>query len=98
MTNSSAPHLIDALARIARRYPVGRKLVTSPTRGGGRELLRRLSLGGPGWVCLEVVTQAQWALGLAREGMGQVALRAMDAHVESALAEDSGQPSFALPR
>ena len=26
------------------------------------------------------------------------ALRAMDAHVESALAEDSGQPSFALPR
>jgi hypothetical protein len=26
------------------------------------------------------------------------ARRAMDAHVESALAEDSGQPSFALPR
>ena len=79
MTNSSAPHLIDALARIARRYPVGRKLVISQTRGGGRELLRRLSLEGPGWVGFEVVTQAQLALGLARDGMEQAALRAMDA-------------------
>ena len=89
MTNSSAPHLIDALARIARRYPVGRKLVISQTRGGGRELLRRLSLEGPGWVGFEVVTQAQLALGLARDGMEQAALRAMDTFDERALLDEA---------
>ena len=84
--NSAAPHLVDSLARIARRYPVGRKLVVSQTRGGGRELLRRLSLEGPGWIGFEVVTQAQLALRLARDGMEGASLRAMDAFDRKAFA------------
>ena len=68
MTNSSAPHLVDALARIAQRYPVGRKLVISQTRSGGRDLLRRLSPAGPGWIGFEVVPQAPLPLRLARAG------------------------------
>ena len=89
MTNSSAPHLVDALARIAQRYPVGRKLVISQTRSGGRELLRRLSLEGPGWIGFEVVTQAQLALRLARDGMEGASLRAMDAFDQKALLDES---------
>ena len=87
MTTSSAPHLVDALARIARRHPVGRKLVISQTFGVGRELLRRLSLEGPGWIGFEVVTQAPLALRLARDGMERASMRAMDALDERALLE-----------
>ena len=89
MTTSSAPHLVDALARIARRHPVGRKLVISQTFGVGRELLRRLSLEGPGWIGFEVVTQAPLALRLARDGMERASLRAMDAFDERALLDES---------
>jgi hypothetical protein len=89
MTTSSSPHLVDALARIARRHPIGRKLVISQTFGGGRELLRRLSLEGSGWIGFEVVTIAPLAFQLAREGMDRASLRAMDAFDETALLDES---------
>jgi CRISPR/Cas system-associated exonuclease Cas4 (RecB family) len=89
MTTSSSPHLVDALARLARRHPVGRKLVISQTFGGGRELLRRLSLEGLGWIGFEVVTIAPLALRLAREGMERASLRAMDPFDERALLDES---------
>ena len=86
---SSVPHLVDVLARIARQHPVGRKLVVSPTFGGGRELLRRLSLEGLGWIGFEVVTQAPLALRIARDAMERASLCAIDAFDERALLDES---------
>jgi hypothetical protein len=89
MTTSSSPHLVAALASIARRHPVGRKLLVSPTFGGGRELLRRLSLEGLGWIGFEVVTPAPLALRLARGEMEKASLRAMGAFDQGALLDEA---------
>lgn len=89
MTTSSSPHLVAGLASIARRHPVGRKLLVSPTFGGARELLRRLSLEGLGWIGFEVVTPAPLALRLARGEMEKASLRAMDAFDQGALLDEA---------
>ncbi len=95
---SSVPHLVDVLARIARQHPVGRKLVVSPTFGGGRELLRRLSLEGLGWIGFEVVTQAPLALRLARGAMERASQRVLDAFDERALLDESLDAAMVVER
>ena len=89
MTTSAAPHLVEALARVAQRRPVARKLIVSPTFGGGRELLRRLSLDRAGWVGFEVVTTRPLATRLAREELERSSLRIVDAFEQQALLDEA---------
>ena len=89
MTTSAAPHLVEALARVARRRPVARKLIVSPTFGGGRELLRRLSLDSGGWVGFEITTTRPLATQLAREELERSSLRIVDAFEQQALLDEA---------
>jgi ATP-dependent helicase/nuclease subunit B len=73
------------LARVAKRHPVGRKLIVAPNVAAGRELLRRLSLTHGGWIGFEVTTPRPLALRLARGSMESAALSALDAFEEQSL-------------
>ena len=73
------PHLVEALARIAKKNRVARKLVVSPNIAAGRELLRRLSLTYGGWIGFEVTTPRPMALRLARAAMERAGLSTLDA-------------------
>lgn len=92
----SAPKLVEALARVAAKSPVSRKLVVAPTLGEGRELLRRLSLLGKGWVGFEVTTPRPLALRLARPRMEQLEVLALDAFERQALLDEA--IDAAMPR
>lgn len=85
----SAPKLVESLARAATESPIARKLVVAPTRAAGRELLRRLSLLGDGWVGFEVITPRPLALRLARSAMEQGGLAALDAFGRQALLDEA---------
>jgi len=96
----AAPRLVEALARAGRRDPVARKLLISPNVVVGRELLRRLSLGGRGWIGFEVTTVGNLAHllaepGLERGGLGVVDAfehqALLDAALDSALAVEGGR-------
>jgi RecB family exonuclease len=97
MTVSSSPtsHLVAALARLARKHPVERKLVVAPTFGTGRELLRRLSLAGKGWIGFEVTTPRPAALRVARGAMNQAGLRILDAFEQQALIDEAMDAALA---
>ena len=89
MSSPSTPHLVDALARLAQRRPVARKLIISPTFGGGRELLRRLSLEGVGWIGFEVTTLRPLATRLARQEIERAGLRTIDGFEQQALLDEA---------
>ncbi|MEX2470790.1 MAG: PD-(D/E)XK nuclease family protein [Gemmatimonadota bacterium] len=82
-------HLVASLAREARRHPVGRKVLVTPTMGGGRELLRRLALERGGWVGFEVATPRPMALRVAGDAMARRAVRALDAFEQHAFLDDA---------
>lgn len=86
-TQSGQLHV--ALARVARGHRLGRKLLVTPTMGGGRELLRRLALETGGWVGFEVTTPRPLAMLLARRSMSRAGLKALDAFDEHALVDES---------
>ncbi|MDA1102667.1 MAG: PD-(D/E)XK nuclease family protein [Gemmatimonadetes bacterium] len=81
----AAPQLVDSLARVGRKYRVARKLVVAPNFGVGRELLRRLSLEGEGWIGFEITTPARLAHRLARSGLAQLGTSVLDKFDEQAL-------------
>ena len=65
----SGPQLVRSLARASAKHATARKLLVSTTVAAGRELLRRLSLTGEGWIGFEVTTPRPLALRLARPAM-----------------------------
>jgi ATP-dependent helicase/nuclease subunit B len=91
MTSTSAapPHLVGSLARVARKHRVARKLLVCPTRSAGRELLRRLSLSGTGWIGFEVTTPRPLALRLARPEMEREHLTVLDAFEARAILDEA---------
>jgi ATP-dependent helicase/nuclease subunit B len=86
---TSAPRLVESLARVAAKRPVDRKLVVAPTLSAGRELLRRLALLGDGWVGFEVTTPRPLALRLARPAMEREGLAALDRFEGQALLDEA---------
>lgn len=74
----ASPRLVDSLARIAKRHRVERKLLVSTTLSAGRELLRRLSLTGEGWIGFEVTTPRPLALSFAHAEMERRDLSVLD--------------------
>ena len=89
MDPAQSCHLHVALARVARKHPLGRKLLVAPTMGGGRELLRRLALDTGGWVGFEVTTPRPLAMLLSRRPMSRAGLRTLDAFDERALVDEA---------
>ena len=85
----SAPQLVESLARSSRKHPLARKLLVCSTRAVGRELLRRLSLSGDGWIGFEVTTPRPLALRLARPAMEREHLAILDAFEGRALLDDA---------
>lgn len=87
--NLASYRLVDALGRVAEDHPLDRKILVAPTFGGGRELLRRLSRVGPGWVGFEVTTPRLLAARLARPKMAHQGLRALDRFEEQAIMDEA---------
>jgi CRISPR/Cas system-associated exonuclease Cas4 (RecB family) len=83
------PQLVESLARVSKTHRVARKLLVCPTRAVGRELLRRLSLSGDGWIGFEVTTPRPLALRLARPAMERGHLAVLDAFEARALLDDA---------
>jgi CRISPR/Cas system-associated exonuclease Cas4 (RecB family) len=94
--SEAVPRLVESLARVAAKHPVDRKLVVAPTLASGRELLRRLSLVGDGWIGFEVTTPRPLALRLARPEMERLGLAALDSFEEQALLDEA--MDAAMPR
>jgi ATP-dependent helicase/nuclease subunit B len=86
---ATSSHLVASLAREARRHPVGRKVLVTPTMGGGRELLRRLALERGGWVGFEVATPRPLALRVASAAMSRRAVTALDPFEQQAFLDDA---------
>ena len=85
----SASHFVEALATVAKRQRVARKLVVSPNIAAGRELLRRLSLTHGGWIGFEVTTPRPLALRLARASMERFGQTALDAFEEQSILDQA---------
>ncbi len=84
-TTSSAPRLVDSLARIARKNKIARKLVVAPNFAAGRETLRRLSLVGEGWIGFEITTPVRLAHRLARRSLEATGAFVLDEFEQQAL-------------
>ena len=82
---AAVPRLVESLARAGGAHRVARKLVVAPNAGAARELLRRLSLVGEGWVGFEVITPRPLALRLAAPALAAGGLTLLDAFDEQAL-------------
>lgn len=92
MTDSpsvNVPCLVDALARVARRHRVARKLVIAPNMAAGRELLRRLALRDGGWIGFEVSTPERLAKLLALPGLEAEGLALLDSFEHQALVDEA---------
>lgn len=92
MTDSPSvqvPCLVDALARVARRHRVARKLIIAPNMAAGRELLRRLALRDGGWIGFEVRTPEQLARLLALPGIEAGGLSLLDSFEHQALVDEA---------
>lgn len=85
----SSTHLVASLAREAHRHPLGRKILVTPTVGGGRELLRRLALERGGWVGFEVTTPRPLALRMARDLIARRHLSALDSFEQTSLLDEA---------
>lgn len=92
----TTPQLVESLARVAAKHRVARKLLVCATLASGRELLRRLSLMGDGWIGFEVTTPRPLALSLARPAMERAGLSAVDAFDRQALLDEA--MDAAMPR
>jgi RecB family exonuclease len=95
MPTGGVPQLVEALARVSDRHRVARKLIVAPTRSVGRELLRRLSLAGSGWIGFEVTTPRPLALRLARPAMERAHLGVGDAFEIRALLDEAMDAALA---
>ena len=90
------PHLVESLARVAKRHRVARKLVVSPNIAAGRELLRRFSLTEGGWIGFEVTTPRPLALRLARASMERSGLSVLDGFDEQSLLDQALDSAVAV--
>ena len=87
--SGTAPRLVESLAHVARKHPVDKKLVVSSTISSGRELLRRVILGGTGWIGFDVTAPRPLALRLARAEMDRSGLGILDMFEAQALLDDA---------
>ena len=85
----AASQLIHSLARIAAKHSVARKLLVATTTAAGRELLRRVSLTGRGWIGFEVTTPRPLATRLARPAMERAETTVLDAFEARALLDEA---------
>lgn len=92
----AAPRLVESLARVAGREQVARKLLVVPSVAAGRELLRRLSLCGEGWIGFEVTTPSPLALRLARPEMELASFASLDGFERQAILDEA--MDAAMPR
>ena len=83
------PLLVESLARVAEKHCVARKLLVCSTRAAGRELLRRLSLSGRGWIGFETITPRPLALRLARPAMERGHRAVLDAFEARAVLDEA---------
>ena len=97
-TPDRVPRLVDALARHARRRPIARKLLVAPNHAAGRELLRRLSLAGTGWIGFEITTTQRLAQRLAQARLEAEHLRVVDAFDQQALLDRALDSALAAER
>jgi CRISPR/Cas system-associated exonuclease Cas4 (RecB family) len=90
MSSSAGPsQLVESLARVSTKHRIARKLLVCPTRAAGRELLRRLSMSGEGWIGFEVTTPRPLALRLARSEMERRHLAVLDAFEARAVLDEA---------
>ena len=97
-TPATVPRLVDSLARVAGAHPVARKLVVAPSGGAARELLRRLSLVGEGWIGFEATTPRPLALRLAARSLEAERLTLLDAFDEQARLDAALDSALATAR
>ncbi|MFQ5538557.1 MAG: PD-(D/E)XK nuclease family protein [Gemmatimonadota bacterium] len=83
------PRLIRSILELTRRHPLERKLVVAPTKGAGRELLRRAALEGGRWIGFEVFTPRPLAAALAGRAMDQRHLSLLDEFDEQAYLDEA---------
>lgn len=88
-THRASPRLVASLARVAAAEPVARKLVVAPNMAAGRELLRRLSLTGDGWIGFEVTTPSRLAHRLAEAGLERSGSTVLDPFEHQALLDEA---------
>ncbi|MDX1495763.1 MAG: hypothetical protein R3253_16960, partial [Longimicrobiales bacterium] len=88
-SRSSSPRLVESLGAVSRRDPVGRKLLVAPNMAAGRELLRRLTLDGSGWVGFEVTTVSRLAHRLAEGGLERSQSTILDPFDHQALLDEA---------
>jgi hypothetical protein len=87
--SGATSRLVDALARVATKHRLARKLLIVPTHSVGRELLRRLALEGEGWIGFEVTTPHRLAQRLAIEGLERGGLTVLDRFDHQALLDEA---------
>lgn len=87
--SAAAPLLVESLARVAEKHRIARKLIVSPARSVGRELLRRLSLCGTGWIGFEVTTPRPLAIRLAAPELERARLSVIDAFEARSLLDEA---------
>lgn len=97
-SQSAVPRLVDSLARVARRGPITRTLVVAPNMAAGRELLRRLSLVGEGWIGFEVTTPSRLAQRLAEVGLERSGAGVLDAFDHQALLDEALDSALAAEK
>lgn len=95
---SASPRLVQSLAAVSRRDPVGRKLVVAPNMAAGRELLRRLTLEEGGWVGFEVTTVSRLAHRLAEAGLERSQSTVLDAFDHQALLDEALDSALAAEK
>ena len=83
------PRLVDSLARVSRRHRVARKLIVAPNFAAGRELVRRLSISGQGWIGFEVTTPHRLAQRLALSKLETDGVRQLDMFEQQALLDEA---------
>lgn len=96
--SGAAPRLVDALARVASKHRIARKLVVAPSHSVGRELLRRLALEGTGWIGFEVTTPHRLAQRLAVAGLERGGLTVLDRFDHQALLDRALDGALAAER
>lgn len=97
-THGAVPGLVASLARVSRKAPVARKLLLAPNMAAGRELLRRLTLVGEGWIGFEVSTPSRLAQRLAEPGLEQSGAGVLDAFEHQALLDEALDSALAAER
>ncbi|MDX1646296.1 MAG: PD-(D/E)XK nuclease family protein [Longimicrobiales bacterium] len=84
-----ASRLLVGLIRVSESDPLSRKLVLAPNMAAGREVLRRMTLLGHGWIGFEVTTPSRLAQRLAEPGLERMGATLVDAFDHQAILDEA---------